>query len=62
MLYERISKLANKKGYSIRKIERICGFSNGTIRAWRNNNNAPVRKLKRVSDLLGVTIDELLKE
>lgn len=62
MLYKRILKFAKKEGYSVRKIERICNFSNGTIRAWGINNNAPARKLKQVADLLGVTVDELLKD
>ena len=61
MIYTRISKLAKKQGYSIRKIESICNFSNGTIRAWRINDNPPVRKLKQVADLLGVSVDELIK-
>ncbi|UHL92584.1 helix-turn-helix domain-containing protein [Ligilactobacillus salivarius] len=62
MLYKKISNIAKKQGYSIRKIERICNFSNGTIRAWRINNNPPARKLKQVADLLGVTVDDLLKD
>lgn len=62
MLYKRIATIAKKQGYSIRKIERICNFSNGTIRAWGINNNAPARKLKQVADLLNVTIDDLLKD
>ncbi|MCJ0522194.1 helix-turn-helix domain-containing protein [Enterococcus cecorum] len=61
MIYTRILKLAKKQGYSIRKIESICNFSNGTIRSWRLNNNPPVRKLKQVADLLGVSVDELIK-
>lgn len=62
MLYKRIATIAKKQGYSIRKIERICNFSNGTIRAWGINNNAPARKLKQVADLLNVTVDALLKD
>lgn len=62
MLYKRIATIAKKQGYSIRKIERICNFSNGTIRAWKINNNAPARKLKQVADLLNVTVDDLLKD
>ena len=62
MLYKRIATIAKKQGYSIRKIERICNFSNGTIRAWGINNYAPARKLKQVADLLNVTVDDLLKD
>lgn len=62
MLYKRIATIAKKQGYSIRKIERICNFSNGTIRAWGINNNAPARKLEQVADLLNVTVDDLLKD
>ncbi|MHC5190098.1 helix-turn-helix domain-containing protein [Enterococcus cecorum] len=61
MIYTRILKLAKKRGYSIRKIESICNFSNGTIRAWRINDNPPVRKLKQVADLLGVSLSDLIK-
>lgn len=61
MVYLKIKELAQEKGYSIRQIEHICNFSNGTIRAWGNHNNPPARKLKQVASLLGVTVDELLK-
>lgn len=61
MIYTRILKLAKKQGCSIRKIESICNFSNGTIRAWRINDNPPVRKLKQVADLLGVSLSDLIK-
>ena len=61
MIYTRILKLAKKQGYSIRKIESICNFSNGTIRAWRIKDNPPVRKLKQVADLLGVSLSDLIK-
>ena len=62
MLYLRICEVAKKQGYSIRKIERICNFSNGTIRKWKNNDNAPARKLQQVAQLLNITVDELLKK
>lgn len=61
MIYEKIRELAKEKGYSIRKVESICNFSNGTVRGWAIKNNPPARKLKQVADLLGVTVDELLR-
>lgn len=61
MIYQRILELAKEKGYSIRQIEGFLGYSNATIRNWRKHDSPPVRKLKRVADLLGVTIDDLLR-
>lgn len=61
MIYQRILELAKEKGYSIRQIESFLGYSNATIRNWRNHDSPPVRKLKRVADLLGVTVDDLLR-
>lgn len=62
MLYKRIRTLATEKGYSIRKIENICNFSNGTIQKWGIKDNAPARKLQQVATLLNVSVDELLKK
>lgn len=61
MVYYKIAELAKLKGYSIRRIEAELNFSNGTIGGWKHRNNPPAQKLKRVADLLGVTVDELLK-
>lgn len=62
MLYENIKNSAKARGYSVRKIELILNYSNGTIYGWKKNNSAPSSKLKHVADLLNTTVDELLKE
>lgn len=58
MIYENIKKVAKEKNYSIRQVERALFFSNGTLRQWQDN--APVNKLLRVADFLGVDLVELV--
>lgn len=61
-MYQRIKALANEKGMSIRKLEIAAGLSNGSIRKWNGKRGPSATNLKPVADVLGVTIDELIKE
>lgn len=58
MIYENIRRIAKEQGYSIRDIEKALFFSNGYLRRWKDN--APVNKLLRVADFLGVDLNDLL--
>ena len=61
MIFERISKLCAANGMSIARLEKEAGLGNATVRGWKDS--APtVMNLKAVADVLGVTIDELMKE
>lgn len=58
MIYDNIKKIAKEKGYTVRQVERALFFSNGYLRKWQDN--APVNKLLRVADFLGVDLIELV--
>jgi len=61
LIFERISKLCAANGMSIARLEKEAGLGNATVRGWKDS--APtVTNLKAVADVLGVTIDELVKE
>lgn len=58
-MLENIKKIAESKGMSLRSIELICGFRN--IYRW-DEHTPSVDKVQRVAEVLGVTVDELLRE
>lgn len=60
MLYDNIKKLCEVKWISIHKLENDLGFSHAFIRKW-NESDPGVRKVKKVADYLGVTIEQLLE-
>lgn len=57
-VYEHIQRLAKTKKISIRQIEIDLGFSNGSLRKWKNS--APSDKLMQVAKYLGTTPDYLI--
>ncbi|WP_349672950.1 helix-turn-helix transcriptional regulator [Lacrimispora sp.] len=61
MLFDKIKLLAEERGYSIYKLEKEAELSKGSICKW-NENIPSVDKIQRVTKLLGVTVDSLLKE
>ncbi len=61
MLYDNIKKMCERKEVSVGRIEKDLNFSNGSICKW-NENEPGIRKVKKVADYLGVTIEELLAE
>lgn len=61
MLFDKISALCEERGISIAKLEREADLGNATVRRWKGSDPS-ASKLKRVADVLGVTVDELLKE
>ncbi|GMS56983.1 hypothetical protein NUITMVRE36_39770 [Enterococcus raffinosus] len=61
VIYEKIKRLASKKGVSINRIEKDLGFSSSSISKW-NSSNPTSSKLKQVADYLGVTMDYLLED
>ena len=59
MLLERIKALCAEKKMSIAALEREAGLGNATIRGWAES--APsATNLKRVCDVLGVSMDEIM--
>lgn len=58
-LYEKIKWMCMMSGRNIRGVEKACGFGNGTIRRW-SDNDPSVSKVKKVAEHFGVTVDDLL--
>ena len=61
MLYDNVKKICEEKGISVGKIEKDLQLSNGSICKW-NENEPGIRKVQKVADYLGVSIEELLAE
>lgn len=61
MTFEKVKNLVEKKGMSIRELERQAGLSNGAISKWKKSN-PNVDSLKSVATVLEVKVDELLEE
>ncbi len=61
MLYDNVKRICEKKGISIGKVEKDLQLSNGSICKW-NENEPGIRKVQKVAEYLGVSIEELLRE
>lgn len=61
MIYKNVKRVAEKQKMSICKLEKEAGLPNGTIGKWRKANPT-VANLKAVADVLGTTVDELLRD
>ena len=57
----KIKELAKSKGYTFASLERELGFGSGSIRKW-DTNIPSADKLLKVAELLGVSVDYLLKD
>lgn len=61
-IYDNVRLIATKRGFSsIAQLERVSGLSNGSIRKW-NEATPNVKNVKKVADVLGVSVDVLLRE
>lgn len=61
MLYDNVKKLCEEKGVSILSLEKALGFPRGSICKWKENEPG-IRKVQKVADYLGVSIETLLAE
>lgn len=61
MIYDNIKAIADKKGISIKEIEKRANLGNGIIGKWRKASPT-LDKLTAVADVLGVSVARLLKE
>ena len=59
VLLERIKGLCNRKGISIRQLERETGLADRTIGRW-DTNMPSIDRVKKVAEYFGVTVDYLL--
>lgn len=60
MIYEKICKFAKRRNLSINKLEGKAGLSTGSICKWGKSVSPTVKNLKKVADILGCTVDELI--
>lgn len=60
-IFDRVKKLSNQKGISIRMLEQTAGLGNGTIKSW-TKSSPTIEKLDKVANVLDVPISELLAE
>ena len=58
-MLERIKGLCNRKGISIRQLERETGLADRTIGRW-DTNMPSIDRVKKVAEYFGVTVDYLL--
>ena len=61
MLYDNVKKLCEEKGVSILSLEKALGFPRSSICKW-NENEPGIRKVQKVAEYLGVSIEALLAE
>ena len=61
MLATKIRDLCRERGISVADLEKKADLGKNTIYCW-NDSEPGVDKVKRVAAVLGITMDELLKE
>lgn len=61
MLHDNIRYYIKEAGLSISETERRAGLARGHIDKWKESSPS-VTNIKKVADVLGVTVDELIKE
>lgn len=59
MVYDNIKALCDKKGISIKALERATGLGNGTVSKWQTVSPT-VDNLKLVANYLGVKTSKLI--
>ena len=60
LIYDRIKEICKQKGVSPSSVEKKAGLGNGAVTKW-NDFSPSVKNLKSVADILGVSIDKLIK-
>lgn len=61
MIYENIAKFCAAKEVTVASVEAKADLGRGTIGKWRTSNPT-IDNLRKVASVLGVTIDDLIKE
>jgi len=60
LLYNSVKTLCERNGISVSQLERTLNFPRSSICKW-NENEPGIRKVKKVADYFGVSIEKLLK-
>lgn len=61
MMLTKILEKCKERGITLAELERQAGLANRTIYKW-NDNVPSVEKVLAVANVLGVTVDELVKK
>lgn len=61
MLYEKVKRLAMKKGVTIQQMEHDLGFSSSYLSKWRFSSPSAVN-LQKVANYLDVTMEDLMED
>ena len=63
-MVENIKRLCAEQGLTVQQLEVKAEVAAGTVGRWGKDGkfSPSVDKVKRVADVLGVTVDELLRE
>lgn len=61
MIYENVCRIAEKKGMTINQVETKADIGPGIIARWKIYTPR-VKTLKKVADVLGVSVATLLRE
>ena len=61
MIYDNVKILCEKQNLTIMALEQRAGLANGTIGGWRNSKPM-AESLLKVSQVLGVSMEELMRE
>lgn len=61
LIYDNIRAICEKKGFSIKQVERDLGFSNSSICKW-NECEPGIWKVQKVANYLGVSMEKLLSD
>lgn len=59
-MYEKIRLFCDDKGISVQQFESICGVSSGYVTKLKKSEPG-VRTAKRMAEVMGITIEEFLK-
>lgn len=60
MLYNNVKVLCERDGISVSHLERTLNFPRSSICKW-NENEPGIRKVQKVADYFGVSIEKLLE-
>lgn len=60
ILYSRIIELCEQHEITITRLEKECGFSNATIKKWKDTSTPGIDKVQRIARYFGVSTDYLL--
>ena len=56
-----IKRICRERNIKLRELERRADFPRGSVYKW-DTHTPNITKVKAVADILGVTIDDLIKE